>query len=106
MNKLLFALIISTVSACATGGRNAAAPSTAVDLATPHCYDSAQVERIAEMRDAGDSLADVAAAVGGTRADVRRVEQDLRARKHGRAGGDSGCAMVAVAVSCETPPCR
>jgi hypothetical protein len=79
---LLMVFALSALAgACASAGP--AAPATPV-----RAYPPAAVERIMAMRERGDSLAQVAREVGGTRADVRSVERcelarrrELRARK-------------------------
>jgi hypothetical protein len=73
----------ASLLACASAG-------PAVPATPARAYPPAAVERIMAMRERGDSLAQVAREVGGTRADVRSAERQelsrrrqLRARKPG-----------------------
>ncbi len=62
--------------ACSHAGRMAGLTTAA---SAARCYDDADVKVILDLREQGESRAAIAKVVGGTKADIRRVEQERRA---------------------------
>jgi hypothetical protein len=68
-----FLAVASATTGCAATGATSAATSAAPAITV---YNDQQVARIMSLRMEGDSLADVAKEVGGSRASVRAAERE------------------------------
>jgi hypothetical protein len=82
-SRLVFFSVLLSGSGCAAldpvmQGTRSGKLVELVTACAPSIYDEARVERIVSMRENGDSLAEVAREVGGTRQDVKLVERSIK----------------------------
>jgi hypothetical protein len=75
--RLSWAVVPLLTMACAS------APRLSAEL-SPRNYTQGEVAQIMNLRENGESLADVAAEVGGTRQSVRLAERQELARRRGQ----------------------